>query len=46
MDDLLSHKINVNYADLIVLPDDDEMDVQADTNNEVTPPPIRYYFNS
>ena len=46
MDELLPHKSNVTYSDLVVLPDDNDMDVQADSNTEVTPPPIRYYFNS
>ncbi|CAF3810848.1 unnamed protein product [Rotaria socialis] len=46
MDDLLSHKANVTYSDLVVLPDDNDMDVQTDGNSEATPPPIRYYFNS
>jgi hypothetical protein len=46
MDDILSHKSSVTYSDLVVLPDDDNMDVQTDGNSEATPPPIRYYFNS
>lgn len=46
MHEILSHKPNVTYSDLVVLPDDDDMDVQSDGNSEVTPPPIRYYFNS
>ena len=46
MDELLLHKDNITYSDLIVLPDDSDMDVQTDGNTEVTPPPIRYYFNS
>jgi len=44
MDDLLSHKTNATYTDLVVLPDDNDMDTQNDGSNEVTPPPIRYYF--
>lgn len=46
MDELLPHKPNVTYSDLVVLPDDNDMDVQADGSSEATPPPIRYYFNS
>ncbi len=46
MDELLPHKANITYSDLVVLPDDSDMDVQTDSNTEVTPPPIRYYFNS
>ncbi|CAF0838485.1 unnamed protein product [Adineta steineri] len=46
MDELLPHKANVTYSDLVVLPDDNDMDVQTDGNSEATPPPIRYYFNS
>ena len=44
MDELLPNRSNMSYSDLIVLPDDNDMDVQADGGNEVTPPPIRYYF--
>ena len=44
MDELLPNKNNMTYSDLVVLPDDNDMDVQADGGNEVTPPPIRYYF--
>ncbi|CAF4872002.1 unnamed protein product, partial [Rotaria socialis] len=36
MDDLLSHKANVTYSDLVVLPDDNDMDVQTDGNSEAT----------
>jgi hypothetical protein len=46
MDELLPHKANITYSDLVVLPDDNDMDVQTDSNSEVSPPPIRYYFNS
>ena len=46
MDELLLHKDNATYSDLVVLPDEGDMDVQTDGNTEVTPPPIRYYFNS
>ncbi len=46
MDELLPHKANVTYSDLVVLPDDNDMDIQTDGNTEVTPPPIRYYFNT
>ena len=45
MDELLPHKANITYSDLVVLPDDNDMDIQTDGNNETTPPPIRYYFN-
>lgn len=46
MNELLSRKANVTYSDLVVIPDDSDMDVQGDASNEVTPPPIRYFFNS
>ena len=46
MDELLPHKADVTYSDLVVLPDDDDMDIQMGVNSEATPPPIRYYFNS
>ncbi|CAF4774469.1 unnamed protein product [Rotaria sp. Silwood1] len=46
MDELLPHKPNITYSDLVVLPDDSDMDVQMDSNVDATPPPIRYYFNS
>ena len=46
MDELLPHKANITYSDLVVLPDDSDMDVQTDDSNEVIPPPIRYYFNT
>ncbi|CAF1097144.1 unnamed protein product [Adineta ricciae] len=45
MDELLPHKASITYSDLVVLPDDNDMDVQTDGNSETTPPPIRYYFN-
>lgn len=46
MHELLPRKTNMTYSDLIVLPDDSDMDVQTGGYEEVTPPPIRYYFNS
>ncbi|CAF0935485.1 unnamed protein product [Rotaria sordida] len=46
MDELLPHKPNITYSDLVVLPDENDMDVQLDSNVDATPPPIRYYFNS
>jgi hypothetical protein len=49
MTDLIPRKgNNVGYVDLIVLPDDEDENMAGSNEggSEVTPPPIRYYFNS
>ncbi|CAF1222788.1 unnamed protein product [Didymodactylos carnosus] len=44
MNDVLTHKPDVSYSELIVLTDDSNMDV--DFNETQTIPPIRYYFST
>lgn len=46
MVELIPHKTDITYVDLVVLPEDDEMESQNDPDSEVNLPPIRYYFNS